>query len=93
MKGDEMKVFKNIQKPKPISNAMIKGANAGYSNAYYYVFDNEIYRYDGVRVDTCIDLGNLRNQEAFKALFERINKSQNPQALKNNLIKGVSNVN
>lgn len=55
---------------------MIQGLNAGYSPAYYIVLDDLIWRYDGVCVDKLVSYGRTRTEAEFKALQERIKKSQ-----------------
>ncbi|WP_034373918.1 MULTISPECIES: hypothetical protein [unclassified Helicobacter] len=49
---------------------MIQGKNASYNNAYYYVFNNYIYRYDGKLVDICVHIGASRCEAALKEHLE-----------------------
>lgn len=55
---------------------MIQGLNAFYSNAWYIVIDDRIYRYDGVCVDKLVSYGSVRGEKDFKLLQERMEKAK-----------------
>ena len=64
---------------------MIQGTNnTGYSLEYYFVFEDLIYRYDGVCVDKCVDMGRPRTQKEIESLKRRMAKEINKTKKRSN---------